>query len=99
MITSEPYRLHDEKTQRHAILRLGAQGLVELLRDLARPDVTMRIVDGLPTDVVFVGAIYEMHTETFLIRLASDDFTPVSEGNVAPYVDVYFRRERVESNG
>lgn len=63
--------------KRRAILRLNNQVLELILRGKAR-------ISNFPEDVVFHGIAYDFESETMLVKMSSETFDKIQEGQAIP---------------
>ena len=69
---------------RRAILCVAPEVVLDLILNLNR-DRRITIA-GIPEDAVLVSAGYDFAMASFVLRLESETFDPVSEGEEAPFL-------------
>ncbi len=76
---------------RRKIISLRPHALFEMM---LRGERHIKVVaDGLPEDTKFIGAFYNHQTHSFDLIVESEEFEPILEGEVLPYMDPVFVKE------
>lgn len=74
-------------SRRRALLRLTPEALTQMLKG-SNDGYRFKIVEnGLPEDVTFFGVNYSPEHAAFVFCLGSEEFEPVSEGNMMPMIE------------
>jgi hypothetical protein len=71
--------------RREALLCVSPEIVLALLLNLNRDRRVT--VAGVPTDAKVVSAGYEIQMDCFVLRLESEEFEPIPEGGVSPFLN------------
>lgn len=72
--------------RRQALLRISPEVVLGLLFNLNREDHRVTI-SGLPVDARVIMSGYDLQMDTFVLRLESEEFEPVPDGAMFPYLN------------
>lgn len=73
-------------------LMVSGKLIVDMFRLVNWPDGVEVASDGLPADCRVVGARYEPEHDAVILTLESDEFEPVQDGAIAPFITPLYRR-------
>lgn len=77
------------KERRFKAIRFSLQSFIEMFS--AGKAITFKTDKPLPADSAVLSAMYDSKTDNFLLKILSEEFEPVAEGQEVPRLDVLAR--------